>query len=946
MRKIFTLLILLLLLPVTALAAEGAPGSLYVAGQQITDEGYYTQSGGNWTKSGDASTPPSAPYFHYTKGNDNTPATLTLSGATIQGGTSTGSVPYGAGIYAQCSNGQSVTLTIKLIGENTITGYYGIYVNAEISADSYGTDASLTITGNGSLEVSGSSYGIYVKSGTGNASLTINDASVVAKTTQTNSGYAGVCVQSSIRATGSPQLSLAVNGGSLTTSASEGNDGIQFIVGSSEATGDTTNLTVSNNAIVRAENGIKAGRVDKPTPSGTGIVFDGSTGTVYGDVTLDESLTINQGESLTIPQGASLNTNGKLTNDGTINVESGGNLEGEPTSGSGTVVKAPTITTPPTNQSVTAGNTATFTVAASGENLSYQWQQSTDNGQSWTDISEANAATYTTAATTTSMNGYQYRCVVINSAGSVTSDAVTLTVTPVPVTGVSLDKITLELFTGNTATLTATVEPGNATNKALTWSTSDNTVATVDENGTVTAVGAGEATITVTTEDGEYIATCTVTVTVPVTGVKLNKETLELFTDGSETLTATVEPGNATNKNVTWSSSDETIATVDNNGTVTAVGAGEATITVTTEDGCKTATCIVTVTVPVTGVTLEPTSLSLFTGDTAPLTATVQPSDATNQNVTWSSDKPEVATVDNGKVTAVGAGEATITATAGGITATCVVHVRKPATVEASGSTNLSFTTDRNEFTLTAIVYGENLSQEPNCWEWTVVNTDVVSLSDTPNLRSGSVASSRKAFTIKGTGTTTITTTYDDGIYRGSVYFTVRISKPTPPDPISYYNIYVEDVCDGVEVSTSKQVVREGGSITVYVEKDTANYTFDNFHVYYKEGYYDLWDELKEGTQPGEYPIKNIWTHIYIKAEGAEEKEDPTGIEQIEGVKVYTKDGSLYVQTPQREQVIIVSMSGAVVKNEEQIGLKQYHGLQPGIYIVRVGDRAYKVRLN
>ena len=169
---------------------------------------------------------------------------------------------------------------------------------------------------------------------------------------------------------------------------------------------------------------------------------------------------------------------------------------------------------------------------------------------------------------------------------------------------------------------------------------------------------------------------------------------------------------------------------------------------------------------------------------------------------------------------------------------------------------------------------------------------------------------------------------------------------PNYVDPISYYNIYVEDVCDGVEVTTSKNVVREGGSITVSVEKDTANYTFDNFKVYYKRSYYGTWDELKEGTQPGEYPINNIWTHIYIKAQGAEEKEDPTGIESIEGVKVYTKDGSLYVQTPQREQVIIVSMSGAVVMNEEQIGLKQYHGLQPGIYIVRVGDKAYKLRLN
>lgn len=169
---------------------------------------------------------------------------------------------------------------------------------------------------------------------------------------------------------------------------------------------------------------------------------------------------------------------------------------------------------------------------------------------------------------------------------------------------------------------------------------------------------------------------------------------------------------------------------------------------------------------------------------------------------------------------------------------------------------------------------------------------------------------------------------------------------PNYVDPISYYNIYVEEVCDGVEITTSKNVVREGGSINVYVEKDTANYTFDNFKVYYKRSYYGGWEELKEGTQPGEYPINNIWTHIYIKAEGAEEKEDPTGIESIEGVKVYTKDGSLYVQTPQREQVIIISMAGAVVKNEEQVGLKQYHGLQPGIYIVRVGDKAYKLRLH
>ena len=326
MKKIFTLFILLMVLPVTVLAAVDAPQTLYVAGQAIIDEGYYTQSEGSWTKSSDTSIPPSEPYFHYTKGSDNTPATLTLSGATIQGGTSTGSVPYGAGIYAQCSNGQSVTLTIKLIGENTITGYYGIYVNAEISADSNGTDASLTITGenNGSLEVSGSNHGIFVKSGTGNASLNIEKATV---TSSTNGGYAaGVYVQSGVKATGSPNISLSVNGGSLTASGTGNSDGILFYVGQSQATGATTSLTVTDHAIVDARNGgISASRISEtlptPTPTGnnsSGIVFDDKNGTVYGDVTLDESFTINEGETLTVPDGSSLKCNGNLTNNGKI----------------------------------------------------------------------------------------------------------------------------------------------------------------------------------------------------------------------------------------------------------------------------------------------------------------------------------------------------------------------------------------------------------------------------------------------------------------------------------------------------------------------------------------------------------------------------------------------------------------------------------------------------
>ena len=269
---------------------------------------------------------------------------------------------------------------------------------------------------------------------------------------------------------------------------------------------------------------------------------------------------------------------------------------------------------------------------------------------------------------------------------------------------------------------------------------------------------------------------------------------------------------------------------------------------------------------------------------------------------------------------------------------------KKIVTVEAVGSENPSFSTSQDRFTLTATVSGENLNSSNARWTWDVANKAVVDLIDSPTtLRSMSVSNSQ-TFEIKGPGTTTITATYDDGTYRGSVDFTVRISKPTTPDPdpVSYYNIYVEEVCDGVEVSTSKQTVQEGGSITVYVEKDTAHYTFDNFHVYYKEGYYDPWEELPEGVQPGEYPIKNIWNHIYIKAEGAEEKEDPTGIESIEGVKVYTKDGSLYVYTSQPQEVAIISMNGAIVKRERQEGWRSY-SLPKGIYIIGIGEDRYKV---
>lgn len=521
----------LALTPATALAADGAPDELYVGDQQVI----FAETVTYWTTT-DSGGLTRADNSDWNVRYDPDTATLTLSDAVIK--TTHNNSP-GAVIYAESRSNSAVSLTIQLEGDNKIecdSALYGIYVNAEMSYDSYGTDASLTVTGEGSLDVSGSSYGIWVKSGSGNASLTINGASVKANTTNTSSYYAGVHVMSSINAT-DPTLSLAVNGGSLTANGGANSDGIQFYVGSSDATDATTSMTVTDNAIVRAGNGIKASRVDKPTPSGTGIVFDGDTGTVYGDVTLDESLTINEGETLTIPQGSTLDTNGKLTNTstitvqnggtitdadtiantGTINVENGGNLSGTPTGG--TVVHAPGITTESLPNG-TVGTPYTANLEATGDSI--EWSATGLPAEL-----QINAATGVISGTPATAGESTVIVTATNSAGEASKEYA-LAIEAVPVANVTLDRTVLALFPGDTTALTATVEPDTATDKTVTWESSDPNVATVDQSGKVTAVAPGTATITATA--GGKTATCTVTVTPKTYTVSVNPTSLEFDT--------------------------------------------------------------------------------------------------------------------------------------------------------------------------------------------------------------------------------------------------------------------------------------------------------------------------------------------------------------------------------------------------------------------------------
>ncbi len=358
-------------------------------------------------------------------------------------------------------------------------------------------------------------------------------------------------------------------------------------------------------------------------------------------------------------------------------------------------------------------------------------------------------------------------------------------VSTIAVTGVSLNKTSLSLTVGESQSLSATVSPSNASDKSVSWKSSDTSVATVDGSGNVKAVKAGTATITVTTKDGSKTATCKVTVskpvsTIAVTGVSLNKTSLSLTVGESQSLSATVSPSNASDKSVSWKSSNTSVATVDGSGNVKAVKAGTAKVTVTTKDGSKTATCNVTVkssSVAVTSISLNKKDLYLSEGESEKLIVTFNPSDATNKEVTWESDTPSKATVDNnGNVKAVKAGTATITVTTkdGSRIARCLVHV-SAAVINVTGvsvsPTSVTLAEgERKE--LTATVKPSNATKKSVTW--TSSNTTVATVST-----SGLV-------TAKSAGTATITVTTVDGSYTAKC--TVTVKKKVTPEYVVLYH--------------------------------------------------------------------------------------------------------------------------------------------------------------
>ncbi|MGV8983120.1 cell wall-binding repeat-containing protein [Clostridium sp.] len=277
----------------------------------------------------------------------------------------------------------------------------------------------------------------------------------------------------------------------------------------------------------------------------------------------------------------------------------------------------------------------------------------------------------TTLITATTLDGYKSTSCMVTVNQAYTS--------------ISLNKTfdVLTLF-GND-TLIANVNQNTGTSQTVTWSSSNTAIVQVN-NGLIIGVGAGTAVITATCANASNIASCVVKVTSPVISINLNKTSDYLTVGGSDVLTASVNPPNSTNQTVTWVSSDTSIVQVVD-GVLIAVSAGSATITATTTDGSKTASCSVivngsgTVGSKVTSISLNKTSDTLKLGSNDTLVATITPNTASNQTITWSSSNTDVARVVNGVVIPLSAGSAIITATSadGYKTASCIVVVPNAA---------------------------------------------------------------------------------------------------------------------------------------------------------------------------------------------------------------------------------------------------------------------------
>lgn len=321
----------------------------------------------------------------------------------------------------------------------------------------------------------------------------------------------------------------------------------------------------------------------------------------------------------------------------------------------------------------------------------------------------------------------------------------------IPVTHIKLDYTDEIMSIGGRLRITAEVLPVEASNKNLYWESSNTNVCIVDSNGLVEAVGTGSCTILCKSADGGYTAMCNIYVKQPVTSIVLSTTDITVRKGQVFWLNATCLPENADNKIVSWESRDEDVCKVEQDGKVTATGAGTTSIIATNVDTGLTAYCVVTVTQPVTGITLNSDYQLLWVGAKYAIIPNIEPIDAENKNVTYMSSDPTVATVDEfGIVTALKGGSCVIEVTTEEchLTAACTIEVKEYVT-SIKLSENFKFLNIGASGTLTVQVGSETATNKNIVWSSS--NNEICRVDQEGNLVAGVV------------GTAVITATAVDG---------------------------------------------------------------------------------------------------------------------------------------------------------------------------------------
>lgn len=392
---------------------------------------------------------------------------------------------------------------------------------------------------------------------------------------------------------------------------------------------------------------------------------------------------------------------------------------------------------------------------------------------------------------------------------------------------ITLNKSTLTMQSGETQKLTATISPSTAYYETGDWSSSNVNVATVDSQGNVTAKGAGTAIISCTAKDpGKVKGTCTVTVgqsAVPVSSITLSKQSLSLEVGNTSTISATVNPSNATNKNVSFTSLNTNIATVSQNGTITAKAAGNTTIRCTAQDGSgKYADCQLTVTkktVTVHSVSLSATNVKLAVNGTKTLTpvVSVTPDESQYKGVTFTSNNPSVATVDSqGLVTAKAVGTAVITCASKenpNVSAKATINVIVPVSDVVFAKSREIITVGQGK-SLTHYIYPDNATDQSVSYRSSDTNIVTVNNGWIQGIKAG---------------TATITCTSNDNP-AASAKITIEVKKPVSNVHLlqTYLKLYVGDAGEQLVATVnpsdaiSTEVKWTSGNQNVAIVSDTG----------------------------------------------------------------------------------------------------------------------------